>query len=132
MPRDAPLRAVEFYCGIGGLHYSLQVRAAGASVPTPCADIDARRGAQRARPHDAEVVASYDVNPLANETYALNFGRRPSGRDIRSLRPDELDAHAAHLWLLSPPCQARRARCASCVICARARSVNYTCSRGCL
>ena len=26
MPRDAPLRAVEFYCGIGGLHYSLQVR----------------------------------------------------------------------------------------------------------
>lgn len=53
------------------------------------------------------VVASYDVNPLANDTYALNFGRRPSGRDIRSLKPDDLDAHAADLWLLSPPCQAR-------------------------
>ena len=66
--------------------------------------------AQRARPHDAEVVASYDVNPLANDTYALNFGRRPSGRDIRALRPDELDAHAADLWLLSPPCQARAHR----------------------
>ena len=63
--------------------------------------------AQRARPHDAVVVASYDVNPLANDTYALNFGRRPSGRDIRSLKPDDLDAHAADLWLLSPPCQAR-------------------------
>ncbi len=25
MPRDAPLVAVEFYSGIGGLHYSLQV-----------------------------------------------------------------------------------------------------------
>ena len=80
--------------------------------------------AQRARPHDAQVVASYDVNPLANDTYALNFGRRPSGRDIRALRPDELDAHAADLWLLSPPCQARAHRvnvaASSCFACAHA------------
>jgi hypothetical protein len=36
MPRDTPLVAVEFYCGIGGLHYSLQARAA-ASHATACA-----------------------------------------------------------------------------------------------
>jgi site-specific DNA-cytosine methylase len=65
--------------------------------------------AQRARPHDACVVASYDINPVANDTYAHNFKRRPSGRDIRALTPAALDAHAADLWLLSPPCQARAA-----------------------
>jgi len=76
------LRAVELYCGIGGLHCSLKRALA-----------------------DAVVVASYDVNPLACDTYAANFGRRPSGKDIRSLSAAELDAHAADLWLLSPPCQ---------------------------
>lgn len=78
------LRAVEFYCGLGGLHWSLQRARLGC---------------------DAVVVAAYDVNPLACDTYAHNFRLRPSGRDIRALTPQELDAHAAHLWLLSPPCQ---------------------------
>ena len=81
--RDTPLRAVEFYCGIGGLHWALK----------------------RARSNGATVVASYDVNPLACDTYALNFGARPSGTDIRALKPTQLDAHEADLWLLSPPCQ---------------------------
>jgi site-specific DNA-cytosine methylase len=71
---------------------------------------------QRARPDDAVVVASYDINPVANATYAHNFGRKPSGRDIRALTPAALDAHDADLWLLSPPCQARGARCACCVL----------------
>ncbi len=53
------------------------------------------------------MVASYDINPIANDTYAHNFGRRPSGRDIRALTPASLDAHNADVWLLSPPCQAR-------------------------
>ena len=81
--RDTQLRAVEFYCGVGGLHWALK----------------------RARPQGATVVASYDVNPLAADTYALNFGTRPSGTDIRALKPAQLDAHEADLWLLSPPCQ---------------------------
>jgi len=93
------LRAVEFYCGIGGLHLALQ----------------------RARP-SARVVASYDVNTVGNEVYAArnnlvtalealtflhqhNFGLRPSARDVRALTPAELDAHSADIWLLSPPCQ---------------------------
>jgi tRNA (cytosine38-C5)-methyltransferase len=81
--RDTQLRAVEFYCGIGGLHWALK----------------------RVRPQGATVVASYDVNPLAADTYALNFGTRPSGTDIRALKAAQLDALEADLWLLSPPCQ---------------------------
>jgi tRNA (cytosine38-C5)-methyltransferase len=82
MPPSPEPRCVEFYCGIGGLHYSLQ----------------------RAHAH-ARVVACYDVNPVSNDVYAHNFGLRPSGRDIRALTCAELDAHEADVWLLSPPCQ---------------------------
>ena len=76
------LRAVEFYCGVGGLHYSLL----------------------RARP-DAKVVAAFDINPNGNDVYEHNFGVRPSQKNIYGLPVASFDKLDAGLWLLSPPCQ---------------------------
>lgn len=76
------LRAVEFYCGVGGLHYSLL----------------------RARP-DAKVVAAFDINPNGNDVYEHNFGVRPSQKNIYGLPLASFDKLDAGLWLLSPPCQ---------------------------
>ena len=63
-------RALEFYCGVGGLHYSLL----------------------RARP-SAAVVAAFDINPNSNDVYEHNFGVRPLqknlfGKRVRAAHPD--------------------------------------------
>lgn len=79
---SSPTRALEFYCGIGGLHYSLL----------------------RARP-DASVVAAFDVNPHGNDVYEHNFGVRPLQRNLLSFPAERIDKFAASLWLMSPPCQ---------------------------
>jgi len=76
------LRAVEFYCGVGGLHYSLL----------------------RARP-GAKVVAAFDINPNGNDTYEHNFGVRPSQKNIYGLPVSAFDKLDGGVWLLSPPCQ---------------------------
>ena len=76
------LRAVEFYCGVGGLHYSLL----------------------RARP-GAKVVAAFDINPNGNDTYEHNFGVRPSQKNIYGLPVSAFDKLDGGIWLLSPPCQ---------------------------
>lgn len=76
------MRCLEFYSGIGGLHYSL---------------VGARK--------DAVVVAAFDVNPLANAVYEYNHGLRPIPTDIGSLSARALDAYRADTWVLSPPCQ---------------------------
>lgn len=79
---SSPTRALEFYCGVGGLHYSLL----------------------RARP-DASVVAAFDVNPHGNDVYEHNFGVRPLQRNLLSFPAERIDKFAASLWLMSPPCQ---------------------------
>ena len=79
------VRALEFYCGIGGLHYSLL----------------------RARPN-AEVVGAFDINPHSNDVYEHNFGRRPTQKNLfgaRGLPSHLFDKLDASLWLMSPPCQ---------------------------
>ena len=76
------MKALEFYSGIGGLHYSLS----------------------EARGDSAEVLAAFDINPLANKVYERNHGIRPNASDIGSLKPAYLDAYEADVWLLSPPC----------------------------
>eukprot|EP00232_Nephroselmis_pyriformis_P016455 CAMPEP_0182898590 /NCGR_PEP_ID=MMETSP0034_2-20130328/27577_1 /TAXON_ID=156128 /ORGANISM="Nephroselmis pyriformis, Strain CCMP717" /LENGTH=192 /DNA_ID=CAMNT_0025032571 /DNA_START=86 /DNA_END=660 /DNA_ORIENTATION=+ len=75
--------ALEFYSGIGALHYSLQ----------------------RARP-SAAVAACFDLNEVANAVYEHNFGLKPITGNIESkATPKMLDKYAADLWMLSPPCQ---------------------------
>ena len=79
-----PVRALEFYCGVGGLHYSLR----------------------RARPFgDARVVGAFDINPNACDVYEKNFGTRPIQNSLSAVSATKLDTFEASLWLMSPPCQ---------------------------
>lgn len=48
------MRALEFYSGIGGLHWALLEAVPGA-----------------------EVVSAFDINEVANDVYEHNFGCRP-------------------------------------------------------
>lgn len=48
----APVRVLEFYSGIGGMHYALAL--AGLEVP-------------------AKVLTAFDINTVANEIYRHNF-----------------------------------------------------------
>jgi site-specific DNA-cytosine methylase len=52
-------KVLEFYCGVGGLHYSLL----------------------RARPA-ATVVGAFDINPNSNDVYEHNFGARPFQKNL--------------------------------------------------
>jgi tRNA (cytosine38-C5)-methyltransferase len=80
----AAVRALEFYCGVGGLHYSLQ----------------------RARPDgDARVVGAFDINPNACDVYEHNFGTRPIANSLYAVPAARLDKFNSNLWLMSPPCQ---------------------------
>ncbi|KAJ1560882.1 C-5 cytosine-specific DNA methylase, partial [Cladochytrium tenue] len=133
-PHAAAIRAVEFFSGIGGLHYGLEDMArqlrrasvAGVSaindlsaLPADVAD-DGGGGtsagasgvasdALLAAAGDVAVVAAYDINTIANSVYAHNFGLRPSTKSIERLTAAELDTlatrHGVNAWLLSPPCQ---------------------------
>ncbi|KAJ3035608.1 C-5 cytosine-specific DNA methylase [Rhizophlyctis rosea] len=77
-----PVRALEFFSGIGGLHYGLEFAHPNASV-----------------------IAAYDINANANVCYAHNFGIKPCQTGIQSLTAASLDKLNANCWLLSPPCQ---------------------------
>ena len=59
LPSPSSPRALEFYCGVGGLHYSLL----------------------RARP-TATVAAAFDINPNSNDVYEHNFGVRPWQKNL--------------------------------------------------
>ena len=83
-PHLAPVRALEFYCGVGGLHFSLR----------------------RARPDGgARVVGAFDINPNACDVYEANFGVRPITNSLTAVPAARLDAFNSSLWLMSPPCQ---------------------------
>jgi tRNA (cytosine38-C5)-methyltransferase len=78
-----PFKVAEFFCGIGGLRYSLE----WARLP-------------------AEVVAAFDIGVHTNQCYAANFGgHKPTASAIERLSASSLDALDADCWLLSPPCQ---------------------------
>ncbi|KAF8554552.1 S-adenosyl-L-methionine-dependent methyltransferase [Imleria badia] len=77
------LRAIEFYCGIGGLHLAL--RRSGIPV---------------------EVAAAYDWDQTACQVYAANLGADVVHKtDIASLTAVDISRLHADLWLLSPSCQ---------------------------
>ncbi|KAJ2552052.1 hypothetical protein EV175_003460 [Coemansia sp. RSA 1933] len=73
---------LEFFSGIGGLHYGLQ--ASGVH---------------------GKVAMSFDMNENANSVYEHNFGVRPNNKAIDYLVAADIDRHKATCWLLSPPCQ---------------------------
>ncbi|CAO3615574.1 unnamed protein product [Mucor fragilis] len=79
---DTPIRCLEFFSGIGGLHYALNI----AQV-------------------NAQVVEAFDVNEIANKVYKHNFKHTPSKKTIDRLTVKDIDRYKATCWLLSPPCQ---------------------------
>jgi len=87
IPASAPARSrrvLEFFSGIGGLHYAL-----------------ARSGVMC-----FEVLRAFDLDDAAVRTYRHNHPGTPvSTANIGSLKSAELVALAGDCWLLSPPCQ---------------------------
>ncbi|KAJ3235806.1 C-5 cytosine-specific DNA methylase [Chytriomyces hyalinus] len=84
---DAPLTALEFFSGIGGLHYGLCHAVAHQN----------RR---------VSVRAAFDINTVANTVYAASFGVQPRTRTLDCVTVKDISAFGPiDLWLLSPPCQ---------------------------
>jgi len=79
-------RVLEFYSGIGGMRYALQI-------------------AQTNMRMEMEFVGAFDINPLANRVYEFNFGILPNNILIECLTSEQLDSYQANVWLMSPPCQ---------------------------
>ncbi|KAJ1653225.1 hypothetical protein GGF44_001988 [Coemansia sp. RSA 1694] len=78
-----PIVCLEFFSGIGGLHYGLQQSGIAGKV-----------------------AMSFDMNENANDVYEHNFfGQRPNNKAIDYLDLHDIDRHKANCWLLSPPCQ---------------------------
>ena len=127
---QTPVDALEFFSGIGCLHFGLcaaqraaRVAATVAAKPTQTdthADVAQRPSTANASPKlttapqgwstRSLTVQPFEIHDVANQVYAHNFRghdgyRQPCTQDIRSLTAAQLDARAAWLWLLSPPCQ---------------------------
>lgn len=81
--QEPGFRALEFFSGVGGLHYALDLARPGSTV-----------------------VAAFDQNQACNATYLHNHGIAPVDKNIETLTARALEAYGeVDLWLLSPPCQ---------------------------
>ncbi|XP_020621439.1 tRNA (cytosine-5-)-methyltransferase-like isoform X2 [Orbicella faveolata] len=80
---DEMLRVVEFYSGIGGMHFALKgCRFSG------------------------KVFAALEINTTANQVYQLNFGdTKLLQKNIEGLTVQDLDGLSPDVFLMSPPCQ---------------------------
>lgn len=78
--------AIEFFSGIGGLHYAFEQAFPESN-------------------ESRQVVKAYDINQNANTVYRHNFHLPVTVRGIDVLKSPELDVLNANVWLLSPPCQ---------------------------
>lgn len=77
------LRVMEFYAGVGGMHYALL--AAEAKF---------------------EIVTSIDINTNTNFVYGHNFPSTPHlNRNICGMMADEMDSFKPDVFILCPPCQ---------------------------
>ena len=77
------LRVLEFYSGIGGMHYALMSSEIKASV-----------------------VAAFDINTCANNVYRSNFPRTHlCQRNICGLTVEYIEQLQGDVFLMSPPCQ---------------------------
>ncbi|KAG0044436.1 tRNA (cytosine-5-)-methyltransferase [Gryganskiella cystojenkinii] len=83
MAEPHQFRVLEFYSGIGGMHYAFNESG-----------------------HTGEVVQAFDINTTANEVYAHNHGKKQlSQRNIEAVPIELYDHKNADVWLMSPPCQ---------------------------
>ncbi|XP_073857251.1 tRNA (cytosine(38)-C(5))-methyltransferase isoform X15 [Macaca fascicularis] len=78
-----PLRVLELYSGVGGMHHALRE----SCIP-------------------AQVVAAVDVNTVANEVYKYNFPHTQLlAKTIEGITLEEFDRLSFDMILMSPPCQ---------------------------
>ncbi|XP_036202049.1 tRNA (cytosine(38)-C(5))-methyltransferase isoform X3 [Myotis myotis] len=78
-----PLRVLELYSGVGGMHQALRE----SGIP-------------------AHVVAAIDVNDVANEVYKYNFPQTQLlAKTIEGISLEEFDRLSFNMILMSPPCQ---------------------------
>ncbi|KAI9309657.1 S-adenosyl-L-methionine-dependent methyltransferase [Cunninghamella echinulata] len=79
----APLKVLEFYSGIGGMHYAAQLAG-----------------------WDYEILQAFDINDVANDIYKHNFEKKlVSQKLIEAMNIDYYDNFKADVWTMSPPCQ---------------------------
>ncbi|KAK4874222.1 hypothetical protein RN001_013582 [Aquatica leii] len=77
------MKILELYSGIGGMHLSL--KESGVS---------------------GQIVASVDINQMANKVYAHNFNSTLLlNRNIQSLSPTYINSLDINTIMMSPPCQ---------------------------
>ena len=89
VPLDLNIIALEFFSGIGGLHYGLQWSLAHSGKANPY-----------------KVIASFDINHVTNEILSHNFGNEIINQTaINDLSIKQIESWNANCWLLSPPCQ---------------------------
>uniref|UniRef100_UPI00398E9FA5 tRNA (cytosine(38)-C(5))-methyltransferase isoform X2 n=1 Tax=Pristiophorus japonicus TaxID=55135 RepID=UPI00398E9FA5 len=78
-----PLRVLELYSGIGGMHYALKESCIAA-----------------------EVVAAVDINTVANDVYKHNFPNTYlCPKTIEGMMVDQFNRLDFDMILMSPPCQ---------------------------
>ncbi|KAJ0022716.1 hypothetical protein NQD34_014850 [Periophthalmus magnuspinnatus] len=78
-----PLRVLELYSGIGGMHFALK----GCGIP-------------------AQVVAAVDINTTANHIYKHNFPSTPMwSKSIEGIPLEDFNKLSIDMILMSPPCQ---------------------------
>jgi len=83
---DQTLKALEFYSGIGGMHYALKQ--------------------QQLKKKKIEVVGAFDINTTANIVYKHNFPHTHlHQKNIQGLSVEYLSKLNADIWTMSPPCQ---------------------------
>ncbi|RUS20001.1 hypothetical protein BC937DRAFT_86585 [Endogone sp. FLAS-F59071] len=75
---NKPIRALEFFSGIGGLHYGFNL----SGVP-------------------GEVVASFDVNTVGNDVYMHNFKKVPNNTSIDTLSVQDIEGEFLSLSQIS-------------------------------
>lgn len=77
------LDVLEFYSGLGGMHYALAESGICFNV-----------------------IGALDINTLANHVYKFNFPKtKLLQKNIEGLTRQDLDKLKADLWTMSPPCQ---------------------------
>ncbi|KAF9925169.1 tRNA (cytosine-5-)-methyltransferase, partial [Linnemannia zychae] len=83
MADEHQFRVLEFYSGIGGMHYAFN-----------------RSG------NKGQILKAFDINTTANEVYAHNHGKKQlAQRNIEAVPLEFYDKQEADVWLMSPPCQ---------------------------
>ncbi|CAG8516387.1 6181_t:CDS:2 [Ambispora gerdemannii] len=76
------IKCLEFFSGIGGMHYAFNTSGV-----------------------KGKIVASFDLNIVANSVYRFNFGTNPVTTSIEVLKTVDVEKYGANCWLMSPPCQ---------------------------